>query len=265
MLKTCVTCGTPFDGGKSALYCRDCYKERCRQRSANHNAILNAGKPYKIGSTCICEICGAVYIATANAQKYCPDCSSRGYPAAKRSKCGDTNDSTQATQRVRKSKAKPPLEHVCMICGNPYIAKTIRSKVCYSPECKKEYSRRLCQSNPDRFAAARRKNYQKRMENLRNMWGLNSPAPDAQDSVPNTVKALRLNAGISENAAAKLCGLPRAYYLSIERDHRYLANLLQSQASKLAAAFGISDAELSLLGGGVEFLPDRTTKRSDEK
>lgn len=69
--RVCRGCGITFSGGPRAWYCPDCREERRRARERVYNTHPSK-RP--LGSTDICECCGAEYIVASGLQKYCPKC-----------------------------------------------------------------------------------------------------------------------------------------------------------------------------------------------
>ncbi len=69
--RVCRECGITFSGGPRAWYCPECRAERQRRRQRIYKAE-HSKRP--LGSTDLCENCGAEYIVESGMQKYCPKC-----------------------------------------------------------------------------------------------------------------------------------------------------------------------------------------------
>lgn len=69
--RICIRCKRQFRGGPRAWYCPTCREDRRRERERKY-ANRPSNRP--LGSTDICQSCGAEYIVCSGLQKYCPDC-----------------------------------------------------------------------------------------------------------------------------------------------------------------------------------------------
>lgn len=130
--RSCKECGRKFQGGPRAWYCPECRLDRRRERERNHR---KNGTARKIGSTDLCERCGAAYTVNSGLQKYCPDCAQVAvYESIREEKL-----EYQAEYRAKNPGGRKT-ETVCIICGKPFLA-TKPALTC-SPECAKEAHRR---------------------------------------------------------------------------------------------------------------------------
>lgn len=140
--RVCKDCGATFTGYPSSKRCPDCQAAADRD-AARRYARNGAARP--IGSTDICQKCGAEYIVNSGLQKYCKDCSE----AAIREKISARKRAYNASN---KSWLYPLKEenrsnrNVCIICGTVFDASTAR--VTCSQECDKR-RRKLNQDKAD--------------------------------------------------------------------------------------------------------------------
>lgn len=70
--RTCVDCGTVFQGYPASKRCPSCSAERKRELDRAHR---KRGTMRPLGSTQICEVCGGEYILESGRQRYCKACS----------------------------------------------------------------------------------------------------------------------------------------------------------------------------------------------
>lgn len=121
--KQCRQCSKVFQGGPRAWYCPECRHQR-HLESMKQYYKCGAVRPF--GSIDHCSICGAEYVVTAAAQKYCRECSKEAVRQA-----GNAN----MRQRYKRSEQKTLTEKRCAICGElfPYDGRRV---ICENPECK---------------------------------------------------------------------------------------------------------------------------------
>lgn len=72
-VRICRQCGKSFAGGPRAWYCPECRAQRRHEADVRFRAKgRRADRP--MGSTDICQRCGAEYIVNSARQKYCHAC-----------------------------------------------------------------------------------------------------------------------------------------------------------------------------------------------
>ena len=70
--RICRECGISFEGGPRAWYCPEC--RYYRRKELNLKRRKSGGTRRKLGSSDVCERCGAVYIVRSGLQRFCPKC-----------------------------------------------------------------------------------------------------------------------------------------------------------------------------------------------
>ncbi len=131
--RTCTICGATFQGGPSAKFCPSCLAERKKEQAARRR---RTGTLRPIGSTDKCLMCGAEYIVTAGARKYCPACSAeaiRKNDNVQSRRWNAKNTTPEERLSVRKA-ATAPIQ--CAVCGKMFVPKGV--SITCSPECKKK-------------------------------------------------------------------------------------------------------------------------------
>lgn len=112
--RVCVQCGAAFPGGPSAKWCPACRIERQRQRDREYK---RRGPVRQLGSTQVCERCGAEYKLEGGLQRYCPACSEDAVRENRLPKKREyQRDYDPGRDRRRALKAGVRL---CVICGEP--------------------------------------------------------------------------------------------------------------------------------------------------
>lgn len=129
--RTCMDCGATFWGYPKSKRCPTCQAAITRERDAAHH---RRGPARKLGSTDICECCGAEYIVEGSLQRYCKACAPKAVREnvlkAKRQYAADNAERFAAQKAENRSYNK-----VCIICGKVFDADT--ATVTCSPTCAK--------------------------------------------------------------------------------------------------------------------------------
>ena len=92
------------------------------------------GTTRKLGSTDICQSCGAPYTVVSGLQRYCPECAKIVVQDNIRNHKREYMWENRAEKGEQK-KERRSMRRICVICGKAFDSKTC-TNVC-SPECKK--------------------------------------------------------------------------------------------------------------------------------
>lgn len=135
--RTCKICGSSFTGYPRSFFCPECSAERKKHQKK----IYKQRKPSRpLGCVDVCENCGKEYIVKSGLQKYCSDCAknkvAENIRAHKREYMAENKERSQALKNATKGK-----RYVCIICGKEYEKHNV--EITCSPECQKEYRRRV--------------------------------------------------------------------------------------------------------------------------
>lgn len=186
--RTCRQCGKTFPGGPRAWYCPDCRVERRKDATARYR---RSGPSRPIGSTDICEVCGAEYVVNSARQRYCPKCAPVRYREIDRqqSKRWNAENTTPEGRKAVRKAASAPI--ACVVCGKLFVP-TNASITC-SPEC-----RRI---NHDRNCAS----WEKANSEARNAYRSQLAKAKTDAMTPEEYKAYRekINARWRKNYAAR--------------------------------------------------------------
>lgn len=127
--RTCADCGATFLGYPKSKRCPTCRAVVNHKRDA---AFRRNGPARKLGSTDICERCGAEYIVEGGLQRYCKSCA----PTAIRENVLESKRQYAADNAERFALRKAEnrcYNKVCTVCGKVFDADT--PTVTCSPEC----------------------------------------------------------------------------------------------------------------------------------
>lgn len=72
--RVCATCGNTFLGYPHSKYCPTCKRAAMLEAHRRSNERQKNGTTRKLGSTDICQSCGAAYTVVSGLQRYCPEC-----------------------------------------------------------------------------------------------------------------------------------------------------------------------------------------------
>ena len=72
--RVCATCGSTFLGYPHSKYCPTCKRAAMLEAHRRSNERQKNGTTRKLGSTDICQSCGATYTVVSGLQRYCPEC-----------------------------------------------------------------------------------------------------------------------------------------------------------------------------------------------
>lgn len=83
IIKYCEDCGVEIDSGDNGQRkrCADCQSKRRNEAARIRQAGKRAEK--RVGPSSICKDCGAEFIRSSGAQKYCPTCRRKRAEGAK--------------------------------------------------------------------------------------------------------------------------------------------------------------------------------------
>lgn len=132
--RICRSCGAEFPGGPRAWYCPACRAERAREASRTSKRRSRAGAARKLGSTDVCQICGAEYVVTGSLQKYCPACAADAVKAVDREQ-GRVWAAENREANAARKKELAQRRKVCRVCGEVFSTGT--TSVTCSPGCAK--------------------------------------------------------------------------------------------------------------------------------
>ena len=149
--RVCIDCGAAFIGYPKSKRCQDCQAAVNRERQRMNK---RAGPKRPLGSTDLCEACGAEYVVESGRQRYCKKCAkdvtANNIRAAKR-----IYQSEYSTpERLAQKEANRSYNKVCPVCGNTFD--TGRPDVYCSDECRKSVLRQLDRSAPSHQPEARK-------------------------------------------------------------------------------------------------------------
>ena len=74
---TCPACAAQFMGAPNSVYCPVCRPKHRLQQQLDSQYRRARGRGRAVGSTSICESCGAEYTVNSGPQKYCEECGKR--------------------------------------------------------------------------------------------------------------------------------------------------------------------------------------------
>ena len=156
---TCIDCGNVFVGSIKSKRCPSCQADRDRENNRAHKQRARAGMTRKIGSTDICETCGAEYIVNSGLQRYCPSCAEsstrKNISAHKKVWNYERYLSTPEKREIHNAQKRrtEPVTHICPICGKEFVVSKTARKYC-TPECRehalKEYQSAYDQGRIDK-------------------------------------------------------------------------------------------------------------------
>lgn len=135
--RICRECGVTFQGGPRAWYCPECRKRRERERARKRSK----DPARKLGSTDLCENCGAEYIVQSGLQKYCKKCKPIMHKALDRRQSLDYYNTHKDDINPRRNAARRVPWRRCVVCGGLFQPRGTR-KTC-GGECRKIYYRDL--------------------------------------------------------------------------------------------------------------------------
>ena len=186
--RTCRQCGQTFPGGPRAWYCPDCRAERRKDAAARYR---RGGASRPIGSTDVCEVCGAEYVVNSARQRYCPKCAPARYREIDRqhSKRWNAENTTPEERKAVRTAANAQIP--CVVCGKMFVP-TDASITC-SPECSRINHSNNCAS------------WVKANRNYYNAYQLKRIREKIDAMTPEEYKAYRdkVNANAHRNHAAR--------------------------------------------------------------
>lgn len=167
-LLTCSDCGREYTGHIKTIRCPECQAEADRMHNAEYRQRKLAGKAREIGSTAICERCGAAYTVESGLQRYCKACAPVAIKEKRNQSSREWNQAAYADPEKRDGKNEArravPLPHTCTVCGKTFYT-TGESLYC-SEDCRqkarKEYQTRYDQERREK----RREDAKARYANL---------------------------------------------------------------------------------------------------
>lgn len=136
--RVCATCGNTFLGYPHSKYCPTCKREAMLEAHRRSNERQKNGTTRKLGSTDICQSCGAAYTVVSGVQRYCPECAKIVVQDNIRNHKREYMWENRAEKGEQK-KERRSMRRVCVICGKAFDSKMC-TNVC-SPECKKMRNR----------------------------------------------------------------------------------------------------------------------------
>lgn len=186
--RACRQCGKTFPGGPRAWYCPDCRAERRKDAAARYR---RGGASRPIGSTDVCEVCGAEYIVNAARQRYCPKCAPARYREIDRQHSKRWNAENTTPEERKAVRTAANAEIPCVVCGKLFVP-TDASITC-GPECSRINHSNNCAS------------WVKENRNYYNAYQLKRIREKIDAMTPEEYKAYRdkVNANARRNHAAR--------------------------------------------------------------
>lgn len=166
-LLTCRDCGREYTGHIKTIRCPECQAEADRRHNAEYRQRKRAGQAREIGSTAICERCGAAYTVESGLQRYCKACAPAAIKEQRNQSSREWNQAAYADPAKRDGKNEArravPLPHTCTVCGKTFYA-TGEPLYC-SEDCRqkarKEYQTRYDQERREKRREDARARYAK--------------------------------------------------------------------------------------------------------
>lgn len=119
--RTCMDCGSTFDGYPKSKRCPSCRAAANRARDIAHK---RSGPKRKLGSIDQCQCCGQDYIVQSGLQRYCKDCA----PTAVRSNVRAHKREYMRTYNAefaQKKDEKRSYNKICLVCGKVFDSDTV--------------------------------------------------------------------------------------------------------------------------------------------
>lgn len=155
-LLTCSDCGREYTGHIKTIRCPECQAEADRRHNAEYRQRKMAGQAREIGSTAICERCGAAYTVESGLQRYCKACAPAAIKEQRNQASREWNQAAYADPAKRDGKNEArravPLPRTCTVCGKTFYS-TGEPLYC-SEDCRqkarKEYQTRYDQERREK-------------------------------------------------------------------------------------------------------------------